>query len=230
MAILSVFCWGGLDWALQRIWSSWSPLSRQDYACYQSLASAMSYGCGTVIATALAALLMSNDGHYPAWSLVMWVMGLCGLGTCLAVPLRRRMLADLPFPSGKVAAQTVDRLGERNHLTPFFITIFGVWLWIGLRDFLRWVPARFPGFTETVFLQNSPLLLGLGALLRLRVCSSLFAGGCVFFILVPWLVSLPETDGDPIMWFAIGMMISAGLGDFFSFPMAVPADRKAGYP
>jgi len=211
VAILTAFCWAGLDRMLCFVFRGWSPLSPSDHACFLSFSSAMSYGCGTVVATSLAALLMADPEPPPGWLLALWVSGICGLGTCLALPLRKRMLDQLPFPSGRVASETVIRISKKTEdMRPFLLSLGGVWGWVGLRDLAGLIPQRFP--MHQLSLQFQPLLIGLGALLGPRTCLSMFAGSCAFLLAEQML---PNDSSPRILWFAVGTMVSAGLIDFF---------------
>jgi len=213
VAILTVFCWAGAEALCTRLGARWAPLEHADYACHLSLTSAMSYGCGTVIATALAALLMSENQTPSPFLLTLWVMGICASGTCLAWPLRSRMLADLAFPSGKVAAATVENLRDAHSLKPFFLGLAGTWGFVVLRDVAHLLPARFPLWTKTFYLHCSPMFLGLGAILGLPTCGAMFLGGCCFFLLGPLLFQAGNYS-EHSLWFAISMMVCAGVPDF----------------
>ena len=212
VAILAAFTWAGLTAVLRRL-PGGQPLSMADTACYLSLASAMSFGCGTVIATSLSALLMSQEAHPSPLLLTLWVAAICGLGTCLALPLRQRLLTRLPFPSGQVASATVQRLAhDQPGLKPFWWGLAGVWLWVGLRDLAQVIPQRLFARTEVIFLHASPMMLGLGALLGPQVCIGMLTGATFFFVIVPAQGGQAAVNAVP--WFAVGVLVSAGLLDF----------------
>ncbi|MDJ0834956.1 MAG: OPT/YSL family transporter [Acidobacteriota bacterium] len=210
VAILAAFTWTGLKLILPRVAgdNGWV-----ETALFLSMASAMSFGCGTVISTSLSAFIMSGAPLPPLYLLTLWVSAICGLGTCLALPLRRRLLAELKFPSGTVAATTVKNLDRgKPGMALFSWTLLVVWIWVALRDWLHLVQARFPAGSPVLHLQSSPMLLGLGSLLGPRICLGMLAGATCFFLAAPAVFG--ATASKSIPWFAVGLMISAGLLDF----------------
>jgi len=220
IAIMAAFCWAVID----RLTRARQALP--DLACHIALASAMSFGCGTVVATSLAAVVMASEEPVSVVAMTFWVAGICGLGTVLALPLRSRMLARFPFPSGKVAGETVVRLsrGEEG-LRPFALTATATALWVLIRDLLTWVPAaiRLP----FAVIPNAPYLVALGVLLGVRVCLSMWLGGTLFFLVLPRFGVAEQT----VLWFATGMMVAATLVGFLGMlgggASDDPVDREA---
>lgn len=201
VAFLTVLCWAALDRALGRILPSWRPGQGVEHACALSLTSAMSYGSATVIATALAAMLLAGD-QPPLWAMIAWVAGMGCLGTCMAFILAPGLLAALRFPSGQAAGQLVSRL-EQGGERLFLPTLVCSGAWVGLRQLVS-LPARWPALGP--WLEFSPLLLGLGGLLGLQVTTSMLAGALVFERLVPVLAPgwTPQ-----LLFFATGVLVAA---------------------
>jgi len=195
-------------------------------ACQISLVSAMSFGCGTVIATSLAAVVMISEEPLSPFWMSLWVTAICGTGTLLAYPLRTRMLRRFQFPSGKVAATTVSSLARgETRLRSFAMTGSVVATWVLLRDWLAWIPGliRIPMLPP---LPNAPFLGALGVLLGVRVCLSMFLGGSLFFIFLPRL----DLADDAGMWWAVGTMVSATLIDFVRSLRGTGDDTASGSP
>ncbi len=201
VAFLTVLCWAALDRALVRVLPGWRRSGGVEYACSLSLTSAMSYGSATVIATALAAMLLAGE-QPPLWAMIAWVAGMCCLGTCMAYVLGPGLLAVLRFPSGQAAGQLVGRL-EQGGERLFFPTLACSGAWVGLRHFLP-LPARWPA--QGAWLEFSPLLLGLGGLLGLQVTASMLAGALVFERLLP---AIAPAWTPNVMFFATGALVAA---------------------
>jgi len=215
VAILTVLCWGGFDWLFRKLIGSWQPLTPKDYACTQSLSSAMSYGSGTVIATALAAYLMSITTFPATWILVVWLSSICALGTLMALPLRDKMLEKYTFPSGTAAAETVHQVAKGKQIRTFFAWLAGCAFLVLVRDLWRWIPQTLPPTAKVFVLQPSPMLIGLGAILGFRICASMALGGLVFLVVIPHFTAAAEYSEQHIIWFAVSTMLSSALLDFF---------------
>ncbi len=203
VAFLTVLGWAGLDRLLVRLSPTWRRGDGAELACTLSLTSAMSYGSATVIATALAAMLLLGE-RPPLWAMIAWVAGMGCLGSALAYLLGPTLLARFRFPSGMAAGQLAGRLGQGGR-SLFLPTLALSAAWVALRDLAR-LPARWP--TPAPWLEFSPLLLGLGGLLGLPVTAAMLAGALVFERLVPparpdWVPQVP--------FFATGAIVAATL-------------------
>ncbi len=89
-----------------------SNLSILENNCMQSAASSAGYSTGSVMVSAVSALLLIQGHHMPFWTLTAWTSLVAMLGVFLAVPMKRQMInaEQLPFPSGIAAAQTLRSL------------------------------------------------------------------------------------------------------------------------
>ncbi|MBC8404384.1 MAG: OPT/YSL family transporter [Planctomycetes bacterium] len=96
-----------------------TPMTILETNCMQSTASAAGYSTGGTMVSAISALLMLSateanpEGqHIPLMALVLWTLFLAGLGTVLAIPMKRNMINQekLKFPSGTAAAVTLQSL------------------------------------------------------------------------------------------------------------------------
>lgn len=208
VSLLTVLCWSLINAGLYKFWQRWHPLSSGELVCYQSLTSAMSYGAGTVIATALAALILQGIA-ISILQATLWLTTLCVLGTLWTWPFRQQMLAHLPFPSGRAAATTV-----RETLTGSGKRGFVLWLsissgWTLLREFWLSKQSLYVSVTSKMPLSLSLMLLGLGALLG-RAAIDMWLGGLFFFGIPQW--GIPAwLDYDVAMWLGVGILLGAGL-------------------
>lgn len=205
--ILAAFGWALIS-SLTALFGASRPDGPQQ-ACYLSLASAMSFGCGTVMSSALAAVLMHDAQSYPLWALTVWTAGICGLGVCLAVPFRDRLLAQLPFPSGQVAADTVKSLESGASTKPFVLSGLATLGWVALRDGLGLIPTRLTLHKPLLAMENAPMFLALGGLIGRRTCFSMLLGALIWFHILP-AVTGPSTEQN-ILWFALGLMTMEGV-------------------
>lgn len=173
--------------------------------------------------------------------LPFWVLFLAALGVCIAVPLRRRALADerLRFPSGVACAEAIRALhvkrGEASRgAWALGLSFLGAGLvtWVrdaGLPFFGKLIPGKtsFPGSigglsssTLGLGVAWSPALCAIGALVGLRVATSLVIGaGLSFVVAGPWLheagvveVTRYRSVVDWTVWPAVGLITAGGLG------------------
>jgi uncharacterized oligopeptide transporter (OPT) family protein len=166
----------------------------------------MSYGAGTVIATALAALIMSGSdiGVLPA---TLWITALCLLGTLWTWPIREHLLDSLPFPSGRAAAETAKRMNAEKVPTSFSLALALAGVFTILRE---WWLSKLSLWASKFSISPSLMLVGLGALLG-RSAFDMWLGGLFFFALPKLGVSVFPQAEDFVM-FSIGMMLTAGVG------------------
>src|SRR5438128_1888467 len=146
-------------------------------------------------------------GHSPpAWGVALWGLALAVLGVAFAVALRRRLLDEerLPFPTGVATAEVIEALHAggaaargrtRALLSGSVVGAVLGWLrdgrpaWIPgvlpMPGSLAGVPASALGFG----LSTSPLLLGVGLVVGLRVALSMLLGSLLAWgVLGSWLV------------------------------------------
>ena len=96
-----------------------TPLTILETNCMASAASSAGYSTGGTMVSAISALLLlsvtpENPGgqHLGPLVLVAWTVFLAGLGTVLAIPMKRNLINHerLRFPSGTAAAATLQSL------------------------------------------------------------------------------------------------------------------------
>jgi uncharacterized oligopeptide transporter (OPT) family protein len=162
----------------------------------------------------------------------LWLTTAGVLGVLLAVPLRRHFVVDekLPYADGLAAGETLlvlDARGEgakrATHSMLGGFVVSAALSVLTLRQFVGEVIAvpvnAFSRVTGVGF-SLSLLSLGSGMIIGLRICTNMFVGLLISWVVAPVLLHsagiLPEnaTKTDIllwVMWPATGMMISGGL-------------------
>ncbi|MCB1044295.1 MAG: OPT/YSL family transporter [Acidobacteria bacterium] len=221
VALLTVFVLGGSVRVFRAFMPKWPGFDAHQYVYYQSLTSAMSYGAGNVLASAFAAMVMSHSiGPHP-WLLAIWLSGVCALGCVVTVPMRARLLASYPFPSGRIAGESVQHLLDGKSVRVFF-SAFGLsGFWVILQNLVKSMPTGWSLFRQWG-VSWSPMLLGLGAILGLRTCLSLLVGAVVAFEVAPVLWAQQAEVIVP--WTAVTAMCVASIGELF---LQIGADKSA---
>jgi putative OPT family oligopeptide transporter len=182
-----------------------SNLSILENNCMQSTASAAGSSTGSTIVGSISALLMIRGEHLPFLTLLLWIIFLAILGVMMAVPMKRQMInvEQLRFPSGVAAAQTLRSLyaaGTEATRKAKSLVVSGV---VGaLGSFARnntfgWYPGmlripqmlEFPGTIAgkrlaqwTISWDMSLLLVAAGAIIGIRVASSMLLGGLLNYV------------------------------------------------
>lgn len=96
-----------------------TPMTILETNCMQSTASSAGYSTGSVMVSAIPALLMLSvtaqnpKGHHLSWPVLgLWTFFLAALGTLMAIPMKRNLINQerLKFPSGTAAAVTLQSL------------------------------------------------------------------------------------------------------------------------
>ncbi len=210
VALLTVFALAGSNHLLLFINQRWSGFSKIEYACYQSLASAMSYGAGTVLATAFAAIVMAKQMPDHPWLIALWLSAICGLGSLVAFSIREKMLANYSFPSGRVAGESVLHILQGRSVRQFFVVFSLSGLWTLIKSLTGWIPEVFLSIRQFGF-SSSPMLWGLGAILGMRTCLSMFLGGILAFVLLPY--ALGAESEKTIQWMSVSAMVVASVGE-----------------
>ena len=156
-------------------------------------------------------------GHdYAAWAIAAWGIALGVIGVWVALALRNQLLDNqkLPFPSGIAAAEVIGAMhakgGTRGRARALAIAgaIAGAWTW-----FRDGTPKLLPGVTALpggLGFQWSPLMLGVGALIGLRVALAIALGAAVAWIaLAPHLSIAGDYDALAawLVWPALGLML-----------------------
>lgn len=192
-----------------------SKMSVLENNCMQSTASAAGYSTGCTVALAAGALLLiTGDAGRMGWiPLTIWVFAVAVLGVLLAIPMKRQMInrEQLPFPTGIAAAQTLRSLHaegagavkQARLLVEALLAggLTGVGLNFGIIPAaLRFTGAINSGRTTLplsalgIGYEPSLMMLGAGAMVGLRVASSMLAGAMInCFVLAPLVISM-DTD------------------------------------
>jgi len=195
--------------------------------------SAASIISGGLVAPIPAYTLITGE-RLGAAPMMAWVFAVSFLGIWVAWALRPSMIEDSPlrFPAGVATLETMrDIFGHGREALARVAVLLGAALLSGLlkwaQTFARllgeWSPSALAakyGFT----LSPSPLLIGFGAIVGLRVGASLLAGALVAWGgLGPWLlasgrVSAAGASGslfEPLvawlLWPGVSLMVSATL-------------------
>ena len=209
--------------------------------CMQSTASSAGYSTGTILGSAVPALLMITGQHLPPMVLALWLFFIAALGTFLAIPMKRQLVnrEQLKFPSGLAAAETLKSLyaqGKESALKARSLLVSGVlggaigWL----RDAASIIPSDLhfrgsllgqPLAKWSVTFENSSLLIAAGAIIGWKVSWSMFLGACLnYLVLAPKAVGWGAIDISKLgfraitswsVWVGSSMMVSAGLLQFF---------------
>jgi OPT family oligopeptide transporter len=241
-ACILAFSLGSL---LRKIGLFRSNLSILENNCMQSTASSAGYSTGGAMTSAIAALVMMRGEHLPFWTLFSWTVFLAMLGVMMAVPMKRQMIniEQLPFPSGLAAAQTLRSLyaaGKESAAKAKALVMAGFGGVVGAfarSNEFSWYPAglRIPEMLEfpggigghpwvrwTIAWDMSLLLIAAGAIIGIRVASSMLAAGILnYAVLAPWMASkgvITELGYRGIvswsLWGGTALMITSGLLNF----------------
>jgi len=197
--------------ALKRVRLIGSNLSILENNCMQSTASSAGYSTGSILVSAVSALLLIRGEHLPFWTLMIWTVLVALLGVFLAVPMKRQMVnvEQLPFPSGIAAAETLRSLyahGEaasRKARSLWLAGGFGSLVVLLRENRISWWPGflrlpemvGFPGTLAgrnlsawTISFEMSAIMIAAGAIIGMRVALSMLAGGVLnYFVLAPYM-------------------------------------------
>lgn len=212
------------------------PLSPLETCCAQAVASSAGYATGSALVSSQGAYLLLTGHHPPGWVLLAWTFLLSALGVLFAVPLKRQFIdrEQLPFATGTAAALTVRALHDTDAEARPRLRSLGLGgLVSGLvtagRDGLELIASTVsvPGALGGVPLERlgfglylSPMVVGSGALLGLRITASALLGGLLMYGgVAPRLVAAgvlpPEADLGAFrewsMWPASAVFITAAL-------------------
>jgi uncharacterized oligopeptide transporter (OPT) family protein len=150
----------------------------------------------------IPALAMSGL-EVPAPAILVWSAALAVLGTVIAIPFRRGFIEvrKLAFPSGRAGGELIRKLfaegGQRGRAVLVLAAAAAMAVAVMIaRDVLGWIDpgwmlplsvAGIPAASLGLGVGFSPLLVGLGVLVGLRVGVSLLIGA-----VVAWAVIAPE--------------------------------------
>ncbi|MEX2112690.1 MAG: OPT family oligopeptide transporter, partial [Pirellulales bacterium] len=205
-----------------------------------SASTAAAYMASAGLVSAIPALYLATGLQLSAVQIMTWLASLSVLGVFMAIPLKRQMINidKLPFPSGMAAAETLksihttgqEALAKAYALFAGAVVGAGVKLCVELglaRDTLPLMPGergrRWLDTTSFGF-EGSLIMVGVGALMGIRVGGSLLLGAVIYFGTIgPVLVERGIVD--PVgygrtgvntwtLWPATALMVAASLTSF----------------
>ncbi len=171
----------------------------------QSTASSAGYSTGGTMVSAIAAYMLLYGHHISYGILTFWIFFLAILGVTMAIPMKRQMInvERLKFPSGIAAAETLKSLhgdekegkaqGMGAARALFAAGGLGI-VTATIRDAFGWLPMLYSWFgvrlaSYTISFEASFILVAAGAIMGLRVATSLLIGGILNWgILAPPLI------------------------------------------
>ncbi len=210
---------------------------RKNYSILENnLTQSISSASGSIGIIVSVVPAMQMLGHtMSATAIFIWVAVVALLALLMAVPLRRRLIVEeqLTFPTGTACASTLTAMhshgdGAVGKAKALGITglLAGIvtWFWDGVPTIIPTVtslPGSLAGFSMeqlSLGVYWSPLVLGIGLLIGLKIGLSLLLGGLLTWgVFGPWLVNahvidkLSHTEVTHwTMWPAIGLMVASG--------------------
>jgi len=220
--------------ALGRLFPSMRPLTMLENNTSQTATSAAAYMSSAGLVSSIPAMTMLRaDGtitipDLDGWRLTAWMLAISVLGCVVAIPLKRNMInaEQLRFPGGIVCAETIRTMhaAGRESLSKarsLFVAAFSAaalkFLFECKLGVLKKLPEiiAMPGrirnhaMSAWSFGFNTSLLLyAAGAIIGLKVASSLLLGAVINYLAIgPWLLDhgvllLPsaEVAKDPKAW------------------------------
>jgi uncharacterized oligopeptide transporter (OPT) family protein len=180
------------------------------------------------------ALAMGGQAPGPVW-VALWGAALGVFGTVIAVPFRRQLIEDepLPFPTGQAVGTLILDLTAagsrvRGRVATLFVAMGIAVLFVLLRDLARLVPPELalplvlggiPAANLAIGVSLSPLVLGVGVLVGLRIALSILLGGVVAWCaLAPGLHARGLIAGPDyisalnwLIWPGVSLMVAGSL-------------------
>jgi uncharacterized oligopeptide transporter (OPT) family protein len=178
--------------------------------------------------------LMGNT--YPGWALVLWGLGLGGVGIVIAGTLRRKLVIEegLPFPTGAATAEVIETMSSSRQTAILRARMLCVTALIAMAFawFRDGKPGLIPGTAGfggavlgvslaelTVGVSLSPLLVSTGVLIGFRNAFSMLLAGFVSWVCIaPWLVrsGIVKVAGfGPgvawLMWPGVGLLLASSV-------------------
>lgn len=234
--------------ALERIVPAWRNRHFTILENYtmSSAASAAGYMSSAGLVSAMPALLMTTGRKLTPVELGLWIGAVSLLGVFMAIPLKRQLINidRLPFPTGIATAETLKSLHSAGAAAvakarSLFLAAFiggGIAIWRDLLPNFRALAAyAFPGHFAllptaagrdllarfTIGIEGSLIMVAAGAIMGLRVASSMLIGAVVYYgiigpILVERGIAEPGYRGivSWVLWPATSMMVTSGLLSF----------------
>ena len=180
----------------------------------------------------IPALAMLSGGNMPLPQLIGWVFAVSFLGIWVAWYLRGSLImrSDLPFPTGRATAETLQEIFSRGREAALKLRVLlgsaaiaGVLKWLDTGayalprpslGFLLPATGKLSGYggisakNLTFVFDPSLLLAGFGAIIGFRAGLSLLLGGILSWaVLGPWGLSqgfiTPGADDPDVNWFSM---------------------------
>jgi OPT family oligopeptide transporter len=201
--------------ALRGVFPGMRPLTMLENNSSQTAASAAAYMSSAGLVSSIPAMTMlRQDGtitipDLDGWRLTAWMLGVSVLGVVVAVPLKRNMInaEQLRFPSGIVCAETIRTMHSagkesmQKARSLLYAALGAATLKLTLESklgILKKIPEVIPfpgklrGYSMSAWslgMNTSLLLYAAGAIVGLKVASSLLVGALINYAIVgPWLV------------------------------------------
>jgi uncharacterized oligopeptide transporter (OPT) family protein len=209
-----------------------------------SAASAAGYMSNSITASAVPALYLCTGEVLSGYELALWLGAVSLLGVFMAIPMKRQQINidQLPFPAGIATAETLRAMhskGDDAKKKALGLSLGalagGLVAWFR-EAHARWMPFNLPNMwtPEGVTIGGQPLarlslgadlsliMIGAGAIIGIRVCTSLLVGAIVCYgILGPWVINQDPAWIDPsryrqtwALWPGVGLLVSSGLTMF----------------
>ena len=238
--ILSFSIYKTLSKAFPRIFKT--EMSILENNCMQSTASSAGYSTGSNLVSAVAAYLMIT-GHSIPWPVLMaWIFFLAVLGVFLAIPMKRQLIniEQLAFPSGIATAETLKNLYAKDGEALKKARALGIagvvgagiaWFRDAGRPFAIPHMLPLPGTLQghplvqwTFGFEISAIMLAAGAIIGLKVTTSMLLGGIINYgFLAPFVAQHGAIDAEQLSyreimhwstWVGASIMLSSGLMSF----------------
>ena len=233
---------------LEQVVPAWHdrPFTTLENYTMSSAASAAGYMSSAGLVSAIPALYLTTGRLLTWWEIGLWLAALSALGVFMAIPLKRQLINvdQLPFPTGIATAETLRSMhsagGEAvTKARLLFVAglvgaVVAVW-----RDLVAEVkplarlafPGQLPFWPSpaardllekyTIGIEGSLIMVAAGAIMGIRVATSMLVGAVVFYgIIGPLLVERgiaePGYRGivSWVLWPSTSMMVAAGLLSF----------------
>ncbi len=234
--------------ALERIVPAWRDRHFTILENYtmSSAASAAGYMSSAGLVSAMPALYLTTGRLLTSLELGLWLGAVSLLGVFMAIPLKRQLINidRLPFPTGIATAETLRSLHTAGGAAvakarALFLAAAaggGIALWRDLLPNIKPLAAfAFPSHVPflptsfgrdilarfTIGIEGSLIMVAAGAIMGLRVASSMLVGAVICYgiigpILVEQEIAEPGYRGivSWVLWPATSMMVTAGLLSF----------------
>ncbi len=216
-----------------------NPYSILENYTMSSAASAAGYMASSGLVSAVPALYLATGQELVWWELMAWLAALSLLGVFMAIPLKRQLIHvdKLPFPGGLAAAETLRSIhtaGNEAMSKAYALFIAGIGgavvkiatelqLFAEQLPFLPAAPARRLLERTTLGFEGSLIMVGAGAIMGIRVGSSLLLGAIIYYgiigsELIDRGITGPGYGRSGInswtLWPATAMMVASGLTAF----------------